>query len=181
MNPKILLILISSLAVMIGYQNCGPALKVADPEVASEQQAIVANALKPNTEWSLIKIESQGQPIDVPQNYQVRLNFIEIGAEPELMCAGGCGQQYDVRLMSNCSQGSGKYSISFNMETGFNRHEMLLNSINSEESCPFQEWDNFLIQSLNHPKLDTLVSHDSKSRLLVIQSGSNKLTFSKKK
>lgn len=181
MKPKILMIAISSFVVMIGFQNCGPSLKVTDPEMVSEQQVLVANALKPNTEWSLTKVESQGLPIDIPQNYQVGLNFIEIASDPELMCAGGCGQQYDVRLMSNCSQGNGKYSVSFNMETGSNHHEMLLDSINSDESCQFQEWDNFIVQSLNHSELDTLVSHDSKSQLLVIQAGGNKLTFSKKK
>lgn len=180
MKLKSLLFVLSSLGVMIAFQNCGKALEVSVPEVMSEQRQMVSNALKPSTKWHLQKVESQNQAVTLPKSYSVVLNFIELPATPDLMCIGGCSQQYHLSLATNCLIGEGRYSISFDMKNGVNQHLMSFESINKRELCE-APWDNWVLRTLEDPELQTQVSHESDFDVLIIHSGHYKLTFFKAK
>jgi len=165
---------------MVAFQNCGPALQLADPEITREQRLQFSEALKPKTEWSLQSVERQGAKVTLPTSFSLGLSFTEQASNPDLLCAGGCGQNYDLKIVTNCSFSQGQYSVSFNMETGRNDHRMQFDVVEKNQDCATQAWDLWVLEILNRSDLQAMISHDSETELLVIESSGNKLIFSKK-
>lgn len=166
---------------MLAFQNCGPAMSTADYETQAEQNLVVANALKPKTEWQLESIERQQTKVELPSALHMGLNFTEIPAQSDVMCAGSCAQTYQLKVVSNCLEADGLYAVGFNMNSGKHDHSMSFNINNESANCAHLSWNTWALDIMNSADLEIHTSHDSVKELLVVESRGNKMTFSKLK
>lgn len=171
------MIIFSSILVMISFQNCGPSMQVNDSEFVTEQ---INASLKPETQWTFVSATNSGEAIVLPNSFKAGLDFIERPGNPDLLCAGDCGIQYDLTVRANCSSAQGDYSRRFNELFGeyVNLVQLEQNARLAAQDCDLESWDEWLYQAITQDP-EILVRYSDLKEQLVIKSGQIELLFTK--